>query len=182
MKQQELEKMLRQLAKATQGSPRAALAEEIKNHIPRRLVRHRVAWETMNIVVDLRLSRTTAAAIILLSILLLSGLFRLTDNSSNSLYEDSRLLLKYGFAGENAGRSDLMDSLGQFYEDLTNQGRDVVFYGESADPKDRHAILMHWKLSDGQYRIIYNDLTARTVSPSALIRLQSRMLKNKAGQ
>lgn len=182
MKQQALIDMLEMLAEATPENPREELAEEIKDHIPRRLVRHRVAWDTMNIVVDLRLSRTAAAAIILCSILAISGLFRLTGNSNSSLYEDSKLLLKYGFAGENAGRSDLMQSLRQFYEDLTNQGRDVVFYGESAHPKDRHSILMHWKLADGQYRIIYNDLTARTVSSSALIRLQSRMIEKRADQ
>ena len=180
MRQDKLIQTLNKLAEATEENPRPALAEEIKDHIPRRLVRHRVAWDTMNIVVDLRLSRTAAAAIILLSILVMSGLFRLTDNSSDSLYHDSRLLLKYGFAGKNAGRADLIQSLRKFYEDLTNQGRDVVFYGESADPEDRHSILMHWKLSNGDYRIIYNDLTARTVSSSALIRLQSRMLEKKA--
>jgi len=182
MKQDALIETLQKLAEATMESPRPALADEIKDHIPRRLVRHRVAWDTMNIVVDLRLSRTVAAAIILGSIFVISGLFRLTDNSTDSLYEDSKLLLKYGFAGENAGRPDLIRSLKEFYEDLTNQGRDVVFYGENANPEDKHSILMHWKISDGQYRIIYNDLTARTVSPSALIRLQSRMLEKKYKQ
>jgi hypothetical protein len=182
MKQEELVGLIRKLAYATKEDPRPGLAEEIKDHIPGRLVRHRVTWDTMNIVVDLRLSRTAAAAIILLSVLIISGLFRLTDNSSDSLYEDSRLLFQYGFAGENAGRSQLMNSLRQFYEDLANQGRDVVFYGENADPKDRHSILMHWKISNGDYRIIYNDLTARTVSPSALIRLQSRMLEKRLEQ
>lgn len=182
MNQETLIETLKRLAEATEANPRAGLADEIKDHIPRRLIRHRVAWDTMNIVVDLRMSRMAAAAIILFSVFVFSCLFRLTDNSTSSLYEDSRILLKYGFAGENAGRSDLIESLREFYQDLTNQGRDVVFYGESADPKDRHSILMHWKLSNGEYRIIYNDLTARTVSSSALIRLQSRMLENTAQQ
>ena len=73
----------------------------------------------------------------------------------------------------------MLAGLASFYEDLTKQGRDVTFYGESVDPDDRNTVLMHWKLSNGRYRIIFNDMSARTVSPAALIRLQDRMLKKQ---
>ena len=179
MKEDKLTKLLYQLAAATHEHPRPGFAQEIKDHIPPRLIRHRVSWDSVSIAVDLRMSKITAAAIILISIVVLSGLFRFADGSSESLYQDSRLLLKYGFGGVNAGRSDLIESLTEFYQDLTDQGRDVTFYGESADPKDNHAVLMHWKLANGDYRIIFNDLSARTVSPSALIRLQSRMIEKR---
>ena len=182
MKENKLTELLYRLADATHEHPRPGFAEEIKDHIPPRLIRHRVSWDSVSIAVDLRMSKITAAAIILISIVVFSSLFRFTDDSSNSLYQDSRLLFKYGFGGANAGRADLIESLTEFCQDLTDQGRDVTFYGESADPKDKHAVLMHWKLANGDYRIIYNDLSARTVSPSALIRLQSRMIAKQSRQ
>ncbi len=177
MKQDHIIQLLDELAEATQENPRADLGSQIKDHIPGRLIRHRVNWNTVNVVVDFRMSRSIAAAAILVAILLLSGLFHLGNGSGTSVYQDSKLLLRYGFGGESAARSDLIESLKNFYDDLVRQGRDVTFYGESADPEDRHAILMHWKMPNGEYRVVYNDLSARTISAAALVRLQSRMIQ-----
>jgi hypothetical protein len=175
---QELTILLSRLAEATYERPREGFAEEVKDHIPRRLIRHRVHWDSVNIVIDLRLNRLAAAAAIVIAVLVLVGLFA-REPGGDSMYMDGKLLLKYGLGGEEAWRSELLKSLGKFCEELARQGREVVFYGESTDPKDVHSIVMHWRLPDGQYRVVFNDLTARSVSATSLIRLQSRMLQER---
>jgi len=57
----------------------------------------------------------------------------------------------------------------------------VVYYGEVAELNDPHAILMHWKLDDDKYGVIFGDLSAGTVSAKMLITLQAHMLE-KGGE
>jgi len=63
---------------------------------------------------------------------------------------------------------------------LAAQGREVVFYGSQANLKDPCTVLMHWKLSDDRYGVIFGDMTARTVSARTLIMLQANMLRERA--
>jgi len=65
------------------------------------------------------------------------------------------------------------------YEYLTQKGEDVVYYGDSIDPQDSGAVLMHWRLSDGNYRVVFGDLREKTVSAEELIGLQARILQKK---
>jgi hypothetical protein len=74
----------------------------------------------------------------------------------------------------------MLASLSKFYESLIQQGREVVYYGGPTNPADKYAVVMHWKLPDGRYGVIFGDLTARTISPDTLIRLQASMLREKA--
>ena len=179
MRDEKLKELLNQLADATEEPVRPGLNEDIRHHIPLRLMRHRINWNTLNVIIDLRLSRPVAAAVIIIAISLwvtfISGWA-----SPSSIYEDSKLLLKYGLHGENAGRSDILAQLAVLHKELSEQGKDVTFYGQTVDPDNRYAVLMHWKLPDGRYRIILNDLSTTTVSPAALIRLQAYMLKEQA--
>ena len=87
-------------------------------------------------------------------------------------------MLKYALAGEDAYKGEILSGLVAFRDSLMAQGREVVYYGDRVDPKDKMAILMHWKLSDDQYGVILGDLSARTVSSTTLIRLQARMLRD----
>jgi hypothetical protein len=38
---------------------------------------------------------------------------------------------------------------------------------------------MHWRLSDGNYRVVFGDLREETVNAEELIGLQTRMLQEK---
>jgi hypothetical protein len=38
---------------------------------------------------------------------------------------------------------------------------------------------MYWKLANGRYKVIFGDLSAKTVNAEELIDLQSQMLRNK---
>jgi len=142
------------------------------------LVPHR--WDTINIIVDLRISRVAAAAAIVLAMLLIGSFFGGRDAAGARMFEDSKLFLKYTLGGENACKAEFLGNLAQFRDDLIAQGREVVYYGDQAKLKDPCAIIMHWKLSDDRYAVILGDLTTRTVGPKTLIALQAHMLQSRA--
>ena len=59
-----------------------------------------------------------------------------------------------------------------FYNDLVDENKDPVYYGKTVAPKDGDKVLMRWKLSDNEYRVIFGDLHAETVSPEKLAELE----------
>jgi hypothetical protein len=48
-----------------------------------------------------------------------------------------------------------------------------VYNGKTVTPKDAKKVLVRWQLDDGDYRVIFGDLTAATVSPARLRQLES---------
>ncbi len=65
----------------------------------------------------------------------------------------------------------------RFYNDLVQNKKDPAYYGKTVTPKDADKVLMRWKLSDNEYRVIYGDLHAETVSPEKLEELEKSLLK-----
>jgi len=64
-----------------------------------------------------------------------------------------------------------------FYYELRRQNKDRAYYGETVTPKDADKVLLRWKLSDNEYRVIYGDLRAETVSPEKLAELEKALPK-----
>jgi len=158
MRDERLQDMLRRLADFTTEPVRANLDEDIRHQIPHRLVRHRVNWHTVSIIIDLRLSRSVAAAVVIITMFLWVNFLGGWHTSADKMLQDSKLLIRYGLAGENVGREETISSLEDFHKILANQGRPVP---------------------DGGYRVIFNDLSCRTVTPDTLILLQARMVEKK---
>jgi hypothetical protein len=177
MTEEKLKELLNGLAAATTEPVRDGLNEDIKRRIPQSLAPHRGGWDTINIIIDLRVSRLAAAAVIILTTVLLANLFGSRDSAGEGIYQNSKLLIKYCLEGEGAHRSDVLSRLG---EALAQQGREVVYYDNKPDPEDRYAVVMHWKLPDGRYSVIFSDLTTKTVSSDTLIKLQAQMLQKNA--
>ena len=175
MREEKLEKLLNELADATVEQPRPGLAEDIRRRIPRQLSPHRGRMDTINIIIDLRISRLAAAAAIIITMILLANFLGGRDLTSGGIYQDSKLLARYLLGGGSVGRSDELASMSKLYEH-----RDAAYYGDSIDPEDGNAVLMHWKLSDDKYRVIFGDLREMEVSAEELIKLQSRMLQKRA--
>lgn len=48
-----------------------------------------------------------------------------------------------------------------------------VYNGKTVTPRDATKVLLRWQLDDGDYRVIFGDLTTATVSPSRLRQLES---------
>lgn len=178
MQNEKLKELLSELGQDMAEPVRPGLAEEVKNRIPHRLVPH--TMDTINIMIHLRISKLAAAAAIVITMVLLAGFMGGHGSLGYGMYEDSKLFLKYCLGGEDACRGEVLAGLAGFYEDMVEQGRDVTYYGDKADPDDPYAILMHWKLPNGKYGVILGDLNPRTVSAATLIRLQARMLQEHA--
>ena len=171
-----LEELLRSLGEHGIERARPALAQEIKDRIPSRLTPHRM--DTINIIVDLRISRAAAAAVILLTMLVIGWLIGGRDGAAPQMVEDGKLFLKYTLGGERAYKAEFLGNLAQFRDDLIAQGREVVYYGDRVKLNDPCVVIMHWKLPDGRYGVILGDLTTRTVSAKTLITLQDHMLQS----
>lgn len=51
---------------------------------------------------------------------------------------------------------------------------DGAYNGKTVTPQDASKVLARWRLDDGDYRVIFGDLSSATVSPSRLRQLESR--------
>jgi len=178
VKEEKVEKMLNELADATAQPVRNGLAEEIKHRIPHRLVTHKGGLDTINIIVDLRISRLTAAAAIIITIVLCAGFFGERDSTDPSIFHNSMLLIKHLSGLEGADESGL--SVGRLkYERLLERGANVEWYGDSINPQDSNAVLMHWQMSDGRYGVFFADGREAQVNAEQLIELLTFTLHKK---
>ncbi len=67
--------------------------------------------------------------------------------------------------------------LARFYVLLHQDKKDPAYYGKTVTPQDADKVLMRWKLSDNEYRVIFGDLHAETVSPEKLAELEAALPK-----
>lgn len=176
MDEEKLDKLLNELTERTAEPVRPGLAEDIKQCIPERLIPYRKGIDSINIIVDLRVSKSAAAAVIIITMILLASFFGGRNSTGNGLgIQDGKLLADYLLGGTD--RNNISTAKAR-YEYLVQQGKDVVFY-ESTDPEDHNSVWMHWKLPDGKYGVVFGDLSEREVSAEELIELQARMLQKK---
>ena len=176
MDEQKIEKMLTQLANSAAEPASQTLAEEIKKQIPASLKPHRGGMDSFNIVIDLRVSKLAAAAAIILTMALWANLLERGDSAGGGLYDDCKMLLKYHFNPE----SNELALVKSRYQYLVEQGKEVTHYGRNTEPKNENAVLLQWKLSDGNYRVVFAGMREETVTAEKLIKLQAKMLqKNK---
>ena len=68
-----------------------------------------------------------------------------------------------------------MRFLNKFYLGLAS--KDSAYYGKTVTPKDADKVLMRWKVSDNEYRVIFGDLHAETVTAEALAKLEETLPK-----
>lgn len=174
MNEENIEQLLSELAARTTEQARPGLGQEIKRRIPHRLTRHKIGWDTVNIIIDLRLNRSVAAAVIIIAVLLLLNVFGGRD-TSGGFFQDSMLVFKY-LGG--TGRSDISTGRTK-YELLLQRGEDVAWYGDWIDPADRNAVLMQQKLSAGKYAVTFVDGRELEVDSEQLIELLSRTMQKK---
>ena len=174
MEKEGLKELLNELAGVTAEQVRPGFNEEIKRQIPQQLSPHKGGTDTIHIVINLRISKLAAAAVIIITILLCASLFGGRDWISEGIVDGVRDSL----AWLGASRADVL-AVRSKYEDLIRQGKHVVYYGDSIDPGDNSAILMQLKLPDGKYRVVFGDGSTTIVNAEELIELLSRMLQKR---
>ncbi len=62
-----------------------------------------------------------------------------------------------------------------FYGNLVKEGKDVAYYGDTVTLQDGDKVLMRWKISDDQYRVVYGDLKVEDVSSDKLTELEASL-------
>ena len=173
MKEDQIKKLLNELGRQVTEPVRPGLGEEIKQRILHRLSRHKIGWDTVNIIIDLRLSKSVAAAAIIVTMVLLLNLFGGRDSTGGGIIKDSMLLIKYwGGSGED----QVLISRSR-YELLLDRGENVIWYGDSIDIKDANAVLMQHKLPDGKYELTFVDGHEKQVNTEQLVNLLTQMLE-----
>jgi hypothetical protein len=175
MEENQIHQLLTELGPRLTEAVSPDLGEQIKQRIPHRLARHKISWDTVNIIIDLRLSKSVAAVAIIIAMILLLNLFGDRHSPMGGILQDGVLVVKYW---GKADKIDLSTARTKF-EHLLQRGEEVVWYGESVDPKDNNAVLMHQKLDNGHYIVTFTDGHEKEVDSEELIRLMARLLREK---
>jgi len=71
-------------------------------------------------------------------------------------------------ATKKAGELILLSVPGYFYQELVEENKEPAYYGEMMGLDDSDKVLLRWKLDGGQYRVIFGDLSAKTVTAEEL--------------
>jgi len=66
-------------------------------------------------------------------------------------------------------------AVGTFYSTLTSDNKAPAYYGDVVTPDDVDQVLMRWKVSDTEYRVIFGNLHAETVSADVLAELEKAL-------
>jgi hypothetical protein len=66
---------------------------------------------------------------------------------------------------------------GMFYMLLTQEKKEPAYYGNVVTPQDADKVLLRWKLSDKEYRVIFGGLHVETVDAATLAELEGALPK-----
>ncbi len=72
-----------------------------------------------------------------------------------------------------------VQSIAMFYMFLVQDRKDPAYYGDKVTAEFPHAVLMRWRLEDGNYRVVFGDLTAADVTADELAELEAAPLNSK---
>ena len=68
-------------------------------------------------------------------------------------------------------------SLGIFHIMLVQERKEPAYYGDVVGSADADKVLLRWKTGENEYRVIYGNLNAETVSAEKLAELESKIPK-----
>ncbi|MFC1765871.1 hypothetical protein ACFL6U_27815 [Planctomycetota bacterium] len=177
MTKQTIENRLREVAQHIKDMAPTHLAEVVKTQIPNPLP-HVKERGTISIIVHLRISRLTAIAAIITTLIACTVIFSERDFQGGDLYGDLKALVEF-LPGNNRDRASMLRGFEHYCQKLVKDGYETAYFGEVADPKNPEDLLMYWRLEDGNYRVVFADFRNIATSPETLIWLQGRMLRNR---
>jgi len=67
-----------------------------------------------------------------------------------------------------------LQSPGWFHIMLVTDKKEPAYYGQSVTPEDIDAVLMQWKVSDDEYRVIFGDLSVGNATAEELGALEQQ--------
>jgi outer membrane lipoprotein-sorting protein len=66
---------------------------------------------------------------------------------------------------------DILSACG-FHAKLNREKKDVAYYGDKVTVEDSSKVLIRWKILDNQYRVVFGNLTRKTVTAEELAELE----------
>jgi len=179
MDNETFDQLFHKLTDATAESSRPDLSNKIKGQIPESLPHHR-GLDTINIMIDLRISRIAAAAAIIITVIIFAGFMGGRETSGDTLFKDAKLLIQYWITGDKAQENIFKDRSNLLRRLIPEDKKNVEYFGDIVEQGDSEAVLMYWKLDDGRYEVIFGDLQVGTLTADELLKAQSKMLKKKS--
>jgi hypothetical protein len=89
---------------------------------------------------------------------------------------DSLLKAKYGVSSTNKKEAEEkaydIFFASAFYDKLIREKKDVAYYGDKITLEDSSRVLMRWKISNGKYRVVFGNLTRKSVTADKLAELE----------
>jgi hypothetical protein len=64
-----------------------------------------------------------------------------------------------------------------FYNKLIREKKDVAYYGDKITVEDSGKVLMRWKISGGRYRVVFGNLTRKSITAEELAELEGTVLR-----
>jgi outer membrane lipoprotein-sorting protein len=86
--------------------------------------------------------------------------------------EDAKNIGKEKAQKEMMGKAIPIFGAAGFYATLIKDNKDPAYYGKTVTPQDVDKVLMRWKMSDTEYRVIFGNLSAQTVKADVLAELE----------
>jgi len=118
---------------------------------------------------------------------LMTQLGKIADSNSPALNKDNPTLKQLFEGMKGASKEELakktmdimmpLQGTGMFYMMLKQEKKDPVYYGNVVTPQDADKVLLRWKLSDTQYRVLFGGLHAETVDAQTLAELEKNLPK-----
>ncbi|MHC4843499.1 MAG: hypothetical protein ACYTEE_06830 [Planctomycetota bacterium] len=179
MDKEKFERLFYKLTDATSESSRDQLSSKIKEQIPSPLPHHR-GLDTINIMIDLRISRIAAAAAIIITVLIFASFLGGKGTRAENLFQDAKILIQYWLGGDKGQENIFKDSSNLLRRLVPEDKENVEYFGDIVEQGDSEAVLMYWKLDDGRYEVIFGDLQVGTLTADELLKAQGNMLKKKA--
>jgi hypothetical protein len=180
MEQDKLENLLNKLSEKTREDARPGLATQIKGAIPNNLGEHKSGLNNVRIIIDLRINKLTAAAAIIFTFFLCIVFLNAQNGEGNGVIQDIRGITQYLF------QTNKDTQLAEFAK-VAGEGRltemqikEIVYYGDFGNSAGADTLLMHWKLDEDKYRVVFSDFRTELVDGPELIKLQANMLKKMA--
>jgi hypothetical protein len=69
-----------------------------------------------------------------------------------------------------------IDRVGMMYTTLEKDGKDPAYYGDKVSAESSEAVLFRWKVGDDTYRVVFGDLSIKTVTTEELAELEGGSL------
>jgi len=178
MDDEKVKKLLHKLRGVSIPPSRKELAYKIKENIPEAFPRHK-GLDTISIIIDLRISRLAAAAVVVITMLLFASFLGRENATSDNILEDSKMLIQYWFR-DNKVKDNVFRDSSNLLRNLVPENREnVQYFGQIVEPGDSEAVLMYWKMDDGRYQVIFGDLQVGTLTADELLQAQSKMLNKR---